>query len=156
MSAGGRLPPAALPRVRTGMPAVLVTVGRDGLGHAVLTWAAAPASTRIRFGVDHHTRTLANLRRLRRATLQLIGRRNLLLLVKGPARQLRAQIAATSLPMAVWELTVRDVRDQRFPGVVVAPLTYRWVGRRRAIMRRMERAVYRELAGRAGPAGGSG
>lgn len=137
------------------MPAVLITAGRDGLGHAVLTWAAAAAPTRIRFGVDHHTRTLANLRRSGRATLQLIGR-DLILLVKGTARQLRPQITATSLPMAVWELTVRDVRDQRFPGVVVAPLTYRWVGRRRAALRRMERAVYRELAGRARPAGGSG
>jgi len=141
------LPDRAARRLRAGLPAVLVTVGADGWGHAVLTWAAGAAQSRIRFGVDQHTRTLANLRRTRRATLQIIGPGNVLILVKGRARELRAQIHAAPFPMALWEMAAREVKDQIFPGVVVSPLTYRWTGRRAAAMRRMERAVYRELAG---------
>jgi hypothetical protein len=119
-----------------------------------MTWAAAPGEGRIRFGVDASTHTLANLRRTRRAVLQIAGPDNLLLLVKGPARQLRERIRAAPFPMALWELAVREVKDQTFPGVVVVPLAYRWIGRGAAAMRRMEQAVYREMAAGGRPAGG--
>ncbi len=147
------LPARAVRALGAGLPAVLVTVGRDGLGHAVMTWAAAPGPRRIRFGVDAQTRTLANLRRTGRAVLQIVGPDNLLLLVKGRARQVRERIRAAAFPMELWELAVHEVKDQTFPGVVVAPLTYRWVGRGAAAMRRMERAVYREMAAGGRPAG---
>lgn len=145
-TAAGALPPRALRELRRGLPAVLVTVGTDGWGHAVMTWAAAPGPELIRFGVDAATHTLANLRRTHRAALQIAGPDNLLLLVKGRARPVRERIRAAPFAMALWELAVGEVKDQTFPGVVVAPLAYRWVGRGAAAMRRMERAVYRELA----------
>lgn len=146
-TAAGTLPAASLRRLRRGLPAVLVTVGTDGWGHAVMTWAAAPAAARIRFGVDAQTRTLANLRRTRRAALQITGPGNLLLLVKGRAHRVRGRIRAAPFAMELWELAVREVKDQTFPGVVVTPLAYRWTGRGAAAMRRMERSVYQELAG---------
>lgn len=151
-AASGTLPPRALRVLRRGLPAVLVTVGADGWGNAVMTWAAAPRPALIRFGVDAGTHTLANLRRTHRAALQIAGPDNLLVLVKGRARPVCERIRAAPFAMELWDLAVREVKDQAFPGVVVAPLAYRWVGRGAAAMRRMERAVYRELAGAGRPA----
>ncbi len=69
--------------LRMGSPAVLVTVGADGWGHAVMTWAVAIARDRVRFGVDHGSTTLANLEVDGKAALQVIGKDNILALIKG-------------------------------------------------------------------------
>ncbi|HLW61342.1 MAG TPA: pyridoxamine 5'-phosphate oxidase family protein [bacterium] len=128
-----------------GTPAVLVTVGGDGWGHAAMTWAAADDPQRVRFGVDHGSATLANLERDGRAALQIIGTDNILALIKGRARVRRARIAAAPFPMALWEIAVTEVKDQSWGPVVVAPLAYEWIGPEAATLRRIEQAVLAEL-----------
>ena len=131
--------------LRSGVPAVLVTVGEDGWGHAAMTWAAAIAPDRVRFVADHGSATLANLERDGKASLQVIGAENILALVKGRVRERRARIAASPFGMAMWELHVTEVRDQAWSPVAVSPLAYRWVGREAEALSRMEQEVLSEL-----------
>ncbi len=131
--------------LRAGCPVVLVTVGADGWGHAVMTWAVAVAPDRVRFGVDHASTTLANLERDGKAVLQVIGRDNILALIKGSARMRRARIAAAPFAMAMWEILVMEVKDQSWGPVVVSPLAFEWTGLEAEAMRRIEQAVLDEL-----------
>ncbi len=110
-----------------------------------MTWAVAVAPDRVRFGVDHGSTTLANLERDGRATLQVIGRESMLALIKGPARRRRARIAAAPFAMAMWELSVTEVRDQSWGPVVVSPLAYEWAGPEADALRQIEQAVLAEL-----------
>ncbi|HET9000669.1 MAG TPA: pyridoxamine 5'-phosphate oxidase family protein [bacterium] len=131
--------------LRAGSPVVLLTVGADGWGHAAMTWAVAVAPDRVRFGVDHGSRTLANLERDGKAALQVIGRENILALIKGPAQMRRARIAAAPFPIALWEMAVTEVKDQSWAPVVVSPLAYEWTGPQADALRQIEQAVLAEL-----------
>lgn len=131
--------------LRAGSPVVLITVGADGWGHAAMTWAVAIVPDRVRFAVDHGSRTLANLERDGKATLQVVGRDNILALIKGQARALRPRIEAAPFAMAMWELSVTEVRDQSWGPVSVSPLAYTWTGPQAEAMRRIEQAVMAEL-----------
>lgn len=131
--------------LRSGVPAVLVTVGEDGWGHAAMTWAAAVAADRVRFVADHGSATLANLVREGKASLQVIGGDNVLALIKGQVRERRARITASPFGMAMWEMGVTEVRDQAWGPVAVSPLAYRWVGPEAETLSRMEQAVLAEL-----------
>jgi hypothetical protein len=131
--------------LRAGSPVVLLTVGADGWGHAAMTWAVAVAPARVRFGVDHGSRTLANLERDGKAALQVVGRENILALIKGPARMRRARIAAAPFPMALWEMAVTEIKDQSWAPVVVSPLAYEWTGPQADALRQIEQAVLAEL-----------
>lgn len=128
-----------------GVPAVLITVGADGFGHAAMTWAVAPAPDRVRFIADHGSTTLANLQRDGRAALQVIGRDDIVALIKGPARERRARVEAAPFGMAMWELTVAEVKDQAWTPVAVTPLAYEWRGPEAETLRKIERAVLTEL-----------
>jgi len=131
--------------LQPGLPSVLITVDEEGFGHAVMTWAVAAASDRVRFAADHRSRTLANLQRTGKAGLEIIGPGNILAMIKGPARQVRERLQAAPFGMALWELTVTDVKDQAWENVTVSPLTFQWVGPKAEEMRRMEAAVLAEL-----------
>ncbi|RME49671.1 MAG: pyridoxamine 5'-phosphate oxidase family protein [Chloroflexi bacterium] len=108
--------------LRQGAPALLLTVGEDGYPHTAMTWAAARDSQTIRFGADIGGTTLANLERESRASLQIIGPNNLLFIVKGPVRQVKARIEAALFPIAMMELSVAHVKEQSWLGVVVSAL----------------------------------
>lgn len=140
--------------LRPGAPAVLLTVGEDGWGHAAMTWAAALAADRVRFVVDHGSATLANLERHGKASLQVIGRDNVIALIKGHARSQYPRVEAAPFGMAIWQLTVTEVRDQAWDPVAVSPLVYRWVGPEGEALGRIEQAVLAELRERADRPGG--
>jgi hypothetical protein len=144
------LPDRVLDVLRPGSPVVLVTVGTDGWGHSALTWAVAVTQNRVRFGVDHGSATLANLERDGKATLQVIGAGNTLSLIKGPAQLLRERIEAAPFGMAMWELSVAEVRDQAWDPVAVSPLAFEWIGSQAEAMRKIEQAVLAELRDWAG------
>ena len=133
--------------LRAGTPAIVLSVGADGFGHAAMTWAVAadPAAGRVRFVVDHGSTTETNLRRDGRASLQVIGRGDLVALLKGPAWERRARIEAAPFPMAMWEMSVAGVKDQAWGPVAVAPLAYDWRGPDAEALRQMEQAVLAEL-----------
>ena len=131
--------------LRTGAPAMVLSVGADGFAHAAMTWAVAPAPGIVRFIADHGGTTLANLTRDGKAALQIVGPDNLIALLKGPARERRARVEAAPFPMAMWEMTVAEVKDQSWGPVAVSPLTYEWRGPEAEALRRIEQAVLAEL-----------
>lgn len=131
--------------LRAGAPAMVLSVGADGFSHAAMTWAVAPGPDRVRFIADHASTTLANLRRDGRASLQVIGGDDLVALIKGPVRERRARVEAAPFPMAMWEMTVAEVKDQSWGPVTVSPLTYEWRGPDAEALRRIEQAVLAEL-----------
>ncbi len=145
MPATRELPDRLVTLLRGGTPVVLMTAGPDGFPHSALTWAVATSADRVRFGVDHGSTTLANLERDGKAALQVIAAQNLLCLIKGPTRMLRAKIAAAPYGMAMWELAVTEVRDQTWAPVVVSPLAFAWTGPKADEMRGIEQAVLAEL-----------
>lgn len=143
-------PDAALPDrlaalLRAGMPAIVLSVGADGFSHAAMTWVVSPAQELVRFIVDSGSTSEANLRRDGRASLQVVGPGDVLALIKGPARERRARIEAAPFPMAMWEMTVAQIKDQSWGPVAVSPLTYQWRGPEADALRRMEQAVLAEL-----------
>ena len=131
--------------LRAGVPAIVVSVGADGFGHAAMTWAVAPGPDRVRFIADHGSTTLANLIRDGKATLQIIGPDNVIALLKGPAAPWRERLQAAPFAMAAWEMTVREVKDQAWTPVIVSPLRYEWTGPEADSLRQIERAVLVEL-----------
>ena len=140
-----RLPERLVTALAGGSPALLLTVGADGLPASAFTWAVALDDRTVRFAADHGTSTLANLERERRAALQVIAGGGLVFLVKGVAEELKRRIEASPFPMALWQLRIRSAKDQSWPGVVVRPLEYEWSADRRAHMLAMERAVLDEM-----------
>lgn len=140
-----QLPQSLLEVLAQGCPALLLTVGADGFPATAYTWAAAPDATTVRFGADHGSATLANLERDARASLQFIGRGNLIYLVKGAARLIKPQIEAAPFKIAMLALAVAEVKDQSWPGLTVQPLAYEWLPEQREQMLAIERAVYAEL-----------
>jgi len=155
MATHTQLPRRAYLQLTQGTPVVLVTVGADGYGNAVMGWAAAVAPDRVRFTVDLGTHTYANVQREGRAALHVSGEGGLLLLLKGPVRQVRERITSAPFGMAMWEMAVEHVRDQAWEGVIVAPYAYRWVGPQAETLRRVERAVLDELRTAEGGEGGA-
>jgi len=139
------LPEPLFHLLQAGTPVVLVTVGLDSWGHAALTWAVAVARDRVRFAVDHGSTTLANLERDGKAALQVIGPGDTLALLKGPARMLRPRILAAPFKMAMWEMSLAEVKDQSWAPVAVSPLAFDWRGPDADTLRKVEQAVLAEL-----------
>jgi hypothetical protein len=140
-----RLPAPLLALLKQGTPALLLTVDEAQFPHSVFTWAVAPEASTVRFAVDRQTTTIANLERNGQATLQVIGENNLLFLIKGLTQQVKAQIEATPLKIALFALAVTTVKDQAWPQAAVRPLAYEWLAERREAMAAMEQAVYAEM-----------
>ena len=109
-----------------------------------MTWSRAIAPDLVRFGVDIGSTTQANLERAGKATLQVIGKDNVLALIKGHARLLRERMAAASF-IGLWELSLTEVKDQTWTGVVVSPPVYEWTGPQAEALRQMEQAVLAEM-----------
>ena len=143
--------PPALPQklvayLFAGAPALMLTAGSDGYPASAFTWLVAIDVTRLRFGVDHGSSSMANLQRSARLAIQVIGPGDLSFLVKGKARPLKERIAAAQ-PAAVmlWEMAVMAVKDQSWPGVACTALGYEWPVDQREAMLAMEQAVYTEM-----------
>lgn len=140
-----QLPDSLLNVLKTGCPALILTVGEDGFPNTAYTWAVAVSSTTVHFGADHGSATLANLKQEPRAALQIMGEGNLIFLIKGVTRQVKPQIEAASFKVAMMALEVAMVKDQSWPGVNIHPLAYDWSPEQRQEMLAMERAVYAEM-----------
>jgi hypothetical protein len=145
MSTLTQLPDAMLQALKTGCPALLLTVGLDGFPHTAYTWVVGLDAATLRFAADHGSSTLANLEREQRAALQIINQENLIFLIKGAATPVKLQLEAAPFKIALWALAVREVKDQAWPGVTVQPLGYEWPPEQREAMLAMEQAVYAEM-----------
>lgn len=131
--------------LQQGLPVVIITLGGDGWPHAVMAWGLALSRERVRFTVDSGTATLQNLQREGKATLYVIGGDHLIFSVKGTARQVSDRVRAAPFHMAMWEMFVREVKDQSWPGATVTPISYEWTGPKASELRRIEQAVFAEL-----------
>jgi hypothetical protein len=141
-----RLGEAMLEVLSQGRPVLLLTTGADGFPSTAWTWALASGPASVRFGADRGSATLHNLERDPRAALQVIAEGGLVFLVKGRCRPLKPSLdAAAGFGIALWTLDVAEVRDQRWPGVRVAPLAFEWTVERPEEMLALERAVLAEM-----------
>ncbi len=140
-----QLPDSLLNVLKTGCPALLLTMGEDGFPNSAFSWSVAISPTTIHFGVDYGSATLANLEAERRAALQFIGDENLVFIVKGTTWQVKPQIESASFKIMMMGLEVAMVKDQSWPGVMMQPFTYDWSPEQRREMLAMERAIYAEM-----------
>lgn len=139
------LPDPALAWLQGGAPALLLTADDEGYPGAAFAWAAARDAGRIRCGADHGSATLANLERTGKAALQLMGPDGLLYIARGSGCVVKEQLAAAPLPISIAEVAIADVKDQSWPGVVVAPLSFEWPPEQKEELLALEQAVYAEL-----------
>jgi hypothetical protein len=123
----------------------MLTTGADGIPATAYTWALALDFVTLRFAADHGSATVANLERESRAALQIISPGNLIFLIKGVSAPVKPSIEAASFKMALMALSVHEVKDQSWPGVIVQPLGYQWSPEQREAMLAMEQAVYDEM-----------
>ena len=140
-----RLPGPLLSLLHGGAPAILASVGADGWPHVVMTWAVARDQATVRVAVDVGSTTQGNLARNSAATLQVLGPANLVFLVKGQARTVKAQLEAATLPISMVELAVFEVKDQAWPVATVSPLQFEWQGEGRAAFEAMEQRILAEM-----------
>lgn len=133
-----------LPLLAKGLPVLLLSADGRGRPHSTYSWAIALDARRLRLGVDRGGHTSANWRRSGLAAVQVVGQGGLNLLIDGRATQLAKALACEGF-MEPWELAIRSVLDQSWPGVATSTLRYRWPPEKTAAMRRFERALYGEL-----------
>lgn len=140
------LAPRLIDYLRPGAPALMLTTGVDGYAGSAYTWVVAMDPTRLRFGVDLGSSSMANLQRSGQVAIQVIGPGDISFLVKGKARQLKNRIeAAAPAAVTLWEMNVATLKDQSWPGVATTALGYEWPAQQREAMLRMEQAVYAEM-----------
>lgn len=140
------LPDTLLSLLKEGSPALLLTTGADSFPNTAYTWVIAPDAHTVRFGADIGSATLANLEREQRASIQIIAPGNLVFLIKGTARQIKAQIESAPFKIAMIALAVTEVKDQSWPGITVSPLAYTWPLEQQEDMLAMERNIYDEMS----------
>ena len=127
-----------------GSPVLLLSADAKGRPHATYSWAIALNDKRLRIGVDRGGHTSANWRKSGLAAVQIVGQGGRNLLIDGRAKRLAPALQCEAA-MEAWELAIRSVLDQSWPGVATSSLRYRWPRERAAAMRRFERGLYREL-----------
>ncbi|MFN8482535.1 MAG: pyridoxamine 5'-phosphate oxidase family protein [Anaerolineae bacterium] len=139
------MPERLLDFLSRGAPAILASTGADGWPHLVMTWAVARDARTVRVAVDVGSTTQANLERSGAATVQALGPDNLVFLVKGRTRTIKARLDAAAFPIAMVEVAVTEVKDQAWPAAAVAPLRFEWQGEARAALDEMERRILAEM-----------
>lgn len=139
------LPAGLLSYLRAGALGIVITVGEDEYPTDAFAWAIALDDKTVRFTVDHDSKTLANLERDGRAAVQIIGPDNLVFLVKGAARSVKADLDAVPMGIALWEMDVVGARDQSWPGAAPLPLSVQWSGDERESMVKTEQDVFEEM-----------
>lgn len=139
------LPDQLLSYLCDGAIGLILSVCEDEYPTDAFTWVIALDSKRLRMVADHGGRTLGNLLRDGRAVIQIIGPDNLVFLVRGTTRQVKENLDATSIGVALFEMHVISARDQSWPAAIPLPLTIQWAGDTREAMVQMEQAVYAEM-----------
>jgi hypothetical protein len=130
--------------LRQGCAGLLVTVETDRFPTTAFVWTVAASRKKVRFGVEGGT-TLSNLEREGKASLQIIGARNRVFLIKGKTTMAKPRLEAVPFESAMMSLEVAEVKDQTWPEVSVRELAYEWTPDRREEWSGIEQAVYREM-----------
>jgi hypothetical protein len=140
-----QLPEALLNLLSRGRPVLLLTIDAEGFPHSAYTWAVAPTAATVHFGLEYETTTMANLAQNPRASLHIMAEENLLYLIKGMPRQIKARLEAAPFKIALMALDITEVKNQTWPHVTVQPLAYLWRPEQREAMLALEQAIYAEM-----------
>ena len=143
-SAAAELSVTQLSVLQRGSAGILITVGEDDFPTTAFVWAVATSRQTVRFGAEGSA-TLTNLERERKASLQIIGSRNRVFLIKGRTRLAKRRLEAVPFESAMMAMDVTEVKDETWPEVYVRELAYEWISERREEWRAIEQAVYQEL-----------
>ena len=130
--------------LRQGCAGLLMTVEVNRFPTTAFVWTVAASRTKVRFGVEGGT-TQANLEREGMASLQIIGAKNRVFLIKGKTTMVKPRLVAVPFESAMMSLEVAEVKDQTWPEVSVRELAYEWNPDRREEWLGIEQAVYREM-----------
>lgn len=139
------LPAQLLSYLRAGALGIVITVGEDTYPTDAFSWVVAMDDKKVRIGADHGGKTLANLQREGRVTLQIIGPDNLVFLIKGEAHKIKSDLESIDLGIELWEIDVMGARDQSWPNAAPLPLAVQWSGDNRESMVKTEQAVFAEM-----------
>ena len=140
-----RIPEVLLASLGDGVPALLITNGKDGYPNTAFTWIVTRDFSQVLFGVDFGTSTLENIEREKKASLQVILAGNLVYLIKGQARLVKERLESAPLKMGIWMMDVQEVKDQSWPGVTLYPFGFEWSADQREEMSVMERHILAEM-----------
>ncbi len=142
-----QLPEKLLVTLREGVPALLITVGEDGLPHTAFTFAAAAEPNRVVVAVDEGSATLANIQRSGQASVQILAPDNQVFLLKGRVRISESKLKSSPVPSRRAEIALSSVKNQAWPTVVVSPLRYEYAPQARATWESAVAHIYAELRG---------
>lgn len=139
------MPRTLVSYLRAGGLGIVISVGQDEYPTDAFAWVVGLDDKRLRFSVDHDSKTLANLERDGKAAVQIIGPDNLVFLVKGTCRVVKSKLDSVPMGISVWEMDVIGARDQSWPGAAPLPLQVQWSGDTRDSMVKTEQAVFEEM-----------
>jgi flavin reductase (DIM6/NTAB) family NADH-FMN oxidoreductase RutF len=142
-----QIPEALLTVLRVGVPALLLTVDEDNLPHTAFTFAATAHPDRIAVVVDEGSRTLANIERTSKASVQIIAPGNLVYLLKGSVRISETRLASSPAPSRRAEIALTWVKNQAWREIAVTPLTYEYSALARARLEEAAPRLFAELRG---------
>lgn len=110
-----------------GTPAILLTVDESGFPHTAFTYAITTEAHRLAVAVDEATRTLANLERTGKASVQILGGGNIVYLLKGRVYVSSGRLTASPVPSRRAEIEIQSVKNQAWSGVAVEALAYHYL-----------------------------
>ncbi len=130
-----------------GVPAILLTVDENGFAHTAFTFAAARQPNGVAVVVDDGSRSLANIERTGRASLEVLAPDNLVYLLKGMVRLSSTRLTSSPLPSRRAEIELVSVKNQAWPEIAVSPLSYDYSTHARAHWSSAVPRIYAELRG---------
>ncbi len=142
-----QLPQDLLVVLREGVPALLVTMDAEGYPHTAFTFAVANSQNQIAMVVDEGSTTSKNIARSGKASLQILATENRVYLLKGLVRVRETRLTHSPVPSRRGDLEVVAVKNQAWPEIKVAPLTYEYSERAQTLWREAVPRLYAELRG---------
>jgi hypothetical protein len=136
--------------LQAGVPAILLTVDENGYAHTAFTLAATRQPNAVAVVVDDGSRSLANIERTGRASVQILAPDNQVYLLKGTVQLSSTHLTSSPVPSCRAEIELVSVKNQAWPEIAVLPLSYEYSTH---VRRRWESAVpriYAELRGDVG------
>ncbi len=139
------MPNQVVSYLKAGAMGLALTVGKDGYPTDSFTWVVAKDAKTLRFGADHGSKTLGNLQRDNKVAIQVVGPDNLVFLIKGTAKSIKADLDAVPMGIEIWEVDVIGARDQSWEGAAPLPFFVQWSGDDRENLIKAEQNAYDEM-----------
>ncbi len=142
-----QIPDDLLQVLQAGVPAILLTVDENGFAHTAFTFAAARQRNGVAVVVDDGSRSLANIERTGRASVQVLAPDNRVYLLKGTVRLSSTRLTSSPVPSRRAEIELVSVKNQAWPEIAVSPLSYEYSTHARSHWEGAVPRIYAELRG---------